>query len=109
MPDMDMFPELLNPLLATLRAAGVKLGDDWDASQTEIKGYEDGIGAGPIGLAFNGVYRPDADAAIRDANAVPVTFTNNAAVGEKAVADYLEGEARAHAGFRFDDTPDRGI
>lgn len=106
---LDMFPELLYPYLATWRGAGDRLEEDFGASKSEFGTFEAGFGGGPLGAAFNGVYRPDADAKMAAADKVPLAYTNTAAIGEKCVADYLEGEDRARRGFLFDDTPNSGI
>lgn len=110
MGDLEMDTAALPAVLGVLDAAGDELGRAWGAGQAEIAGHEGGIGAGPLGVAFGGVYRPEADTARAAAGRVPPDMTNTAATGQDCVADYVAGEARATSGFRvFDDTYATGI
>lgn len=95
-----MDPGAVGTAMTALGKAGQTLETEWGAARSGIDAGEAGIGGGPLGAAFRGVYDAERTSARQTADGLPRAIIDDAAVGARCAEDYRAADQASAAGFR---------
>lgn len=93
----ELEAEATTGALTTIGEAGTATAGAWRGHRSTIDTKEQAIGAGPLAETFRSVYHPEPvkQAVDRALGVVPALVT----AGQEGVADYVESDRLAAAGF----------
>ena len=99
MADMDMQVAGTQKGIDGVRQATDVIQQAWSNGQAAIGAAEGQLGRGKLGLAFMSVYRPEADRAGQQVQALTVGGQDLVAAGQRSVAEYEATDQRIRAEF----------